>query len=105
MRVVNPEQSRQDVLRALKAALDTNEVPAVLLADIVDESDYDLHTVRERLEEVHRESDGPIQIGRSGGVSLYWVTDDLDEALETNGVTVEELAERVGNLERQLTES
>lgn len=104
MKVVDEERSRKDVIRSLNAAMEKNDVPAVLLSDIVAESNYDLHTVHDRLREFRRESDGKVRVGNSGGVTIYW----LDEPLETDADTagdepsIGELEERIEQLERAM---
>lgn len=104
MKVVDEERSRKDVLRSLNAAMEKNDVPAVLLSDIVEESKYDLHTVHDRLRDFRRETDGRVNVGKSGGVTIYWLDETLDTGADTDGdgPSIAELEERIEKLERAM---
>lgn len=95
--MVNDEATRTAVIRSLKAALEKNDVPAVLLADIVEESEYDVFEVDALLEEFRHESNGVVRVGKSGGVTLYWLDEHLAEVLDSDeeGLSNEKLLERL----------
>lgn len=104
MKVVDEERSRKEVIRSLNAAMQKHDVPAVLLADIVTESKYDLHTVHDRLQEFRRETDGRVNVGISGGVTIYWLDDTLetDPDMDGNEPSIAELVDRIEWLERAI---
>ncbi len=68
------------------------------------ESDYDLHTVHRQLEDFRHKSNGPVRAGKSGGVTLYWLSDDVEDEVwaDQKDISIENLLERVEQLEHKL---
>lgn len=69
----NPNDSYQDVRRALDEALDEAEIPVVKLGNVLEHSEFSRATVNKRLKEF--ESEGVCETGQQDGTTYYWIDD------------------------------